>query len=165
MSKRGQPTPEEIRLQLQAILASPAFLGSKRCHQFLEYVCDKSLSGEVGALKERTLAIEIFGRPPGSDLAEDTIVRVSAREVRKRLAQYYVTPEGSEAEIRIDLPPGAYAPEFRYHHPHHEPVAEALPATIPAMEAPPAIRRLRVRLPVAITVGVLILVIVAASVT
>ena len=82
--------------------------------QFLEYVCVKSLAGEAGALKERTVAVEVFGRPPHTDLGEDTIVRVGAREVRKRLAQYYVTAEGAVSEIRIDLPCGAYAPDFRY---------------------------------------------------
>ena len=45
---------------------------------------------------------------------------MSAREVRKRLAQYYVTPEGAAAEVRIDLPPGSYSPEFRYVTAVHE---------------------------------------------
>ena len=108
------PHPDEIRRQLQRILASPVFHGSKRCQQFLEYVCAKSLAGETGALKERSVAVEVFGRRPHSDLGEDTIVRVGAREVRKRLAQYYITSEGALSEIRIDLPSGSYAPEFRY---------------------------------------------------
>src|SRR5580658_6406470 len=108
------PNPEEIGRQLRAILASPVFHGSRRCQQFLEYVCEKSLAGEGSAIKERMIAIDVFGRPPQTDLGEDTIVRVGAREVRKRLAQYYVTPEGAAAEIRIELPSGSYAPEFRY---------------------------------------------------
>ena len=108
------PQPDEIRRQLQQVLASPAFHGSKRCQQFLEYVCAKSLAGEGGALKERSVAVEVFGRPPHIDLGEDTIVRVGAREVRKRLAQYYATAEGAVSEIRIDLPSGSYAPEFHY---------------------------------------------------
>src|SRR6476469_7157923 len=110
----NSPRPDEIRLQLRSILASPAFHGSKRCQQFLEYVCEKSLAGEGGSLKERTVAVEVFGRRPQADLGEDTIVRVGAREVRKRLAVYYVTPEGAGSEIRIDLPSGSYAPDFRY---------------------------------------------------
>ena len=111
----GAPTPEEINSQLRLILASPVFHGSKRCQQFLEYVCEKSLSGEVGALKEKSIAIEVFGRrPDAAGHGEDTIVRVGAREVRKRLAQYYVTPDGSASAILIDLAPGAYVPEFRY---------------------------------------------------
>jgi hypothetical protein len=107
------PGPEAVRRQLEIILASPVFHGSRRCQQFLKCVCEKSLAGEAASLKERTIAIEVFGRQPESDLAEDTIVRVGAREVRKRLAQYYVTPEGAAAEVRIDLPPGSYVPEFR----------------------------------------------------
>jgi hypothetical protein len=88
MPDREMPKPEEVQDQLRTILASPAFHGSKRCQQFLEYVCEKSLGGEAGALKERTVAIDVFGRQPQSELGEDTIVRVGAREVRKRLAQF-----------------------------------------------------------------------------
>ena len=132
------PQPDEIRRQLQQVLASPAFHGSKRCQQFLEYVCAKSLAGEVGALKERSVAVEVFGRPPHIDLGEDTIVRVGAREVRKRLAQYYATSEGSLSEIRIDLPSGSYAPEFHY---VTAVPAREVPATPAAKEAAPKGRR------------------------
>jgi hypothetical protein len=127
-----QPQAEEIRRQLANILASSVFHGSKRCQQFLEYVCQRSLSGDAGALKERTIAVEVFGRQPQIDLGEDTIVRVGAREVRKRLAQYYVTPDGSAAEIRIDLPSGSYAPEFRY-------AVTAVPEKEPAQPAEAAV--------------------------
>ncbi len=126
-----QPSPEEIRRQLANVLASSVFHGSKRCQQFLEYVCERSLAGDTGALKERTIAVEVFGRQPHIDLGEDTIVRVGAREVRKRLAQFYVTPEGAAAEIRIDLPSGSYAPDFHFAAPPEKPVV-LLP-----VEAPP----------------------------
>src|SRR6266478_8212159 len=105
-----RPTHDEVRRQLEAILASPAFHGSKRCQQFLEHVCERTVASRESTLKERTVAIEVFGRQPQSDLGEDTIVRVGAREVRKRLAQYYVSPDGALAEVRIDLPPGTYVP-------------------------------------------------------
>ncbi len=127
-----QPQPDEIRRQLACVLASSVFHGSKRCQQFLEYVCERSLAGDMGALKERTIAVEVFGRQPQIDLGEDTIVRVGAREVRKRLAQYYVTPEGAAAEIRIDLPSGSYAPEF-----HFVVAAPEKPVLIPVVEPPP----------------------------
>jgi hypothetical protein len=131
-NREHQPKPEEIKRQLANILASPVFHGSKRCQQFLEYVCDRSLQGDSGALKERTIAVEVFGRQPHIDLGEDTIVRVGAREVRKRLAQYYVTPEGVAAEIRIDLPSGSYAPDFRY------PIAALEKEAPPILERPAA---------------------------
>ena len=134
INRDHQPTPEEIKRQLANILGSPVFHGSKRCQQFLEYVCDRALQGDLGALKERTIAVEVFGRQPHIDLGEDTIVRVGAREVRKRLAQYYVTPEGVAAEIRIDLPSGSYAPDFRY--PIAAPEKQAPP--LPEKQAPSA---------------------------
>ncbi|HEY3840767.1 MAG TPA: hypothetical protein VGL72_29545 [Bryobacteraceae bacterium] len=111
---RDAPKPDEIRAHVREILKSPAFQGSKRSQQFLVYVCEESLAGGAAALKERTIAVEVFGRNPKSDLADDTIVRVGAREVRKRLVQYYLTPEGAAALVRIDLPTGSYAPEFHY---------------------------------------------------
>jgi len=111
----ARPAHGEVTAQLRIILASPVFNGSKRCQQFLEYVCEKSLSGEAGALKERSLAIDVFGRrPDAAGHGDDTIVRVGAREVRKRLAQYYVTPDGASSPVVIGLAPGSYVPEFRY---------------------------------------------------
>ncbi|HYP14473.1 MAG TPA: hypothetical protein VEQ63_11165 [Bryobacteraceae bacterium] len=133
-----QPSPEEVRLQLHSILDSPAFQGSNRSRQFLQYVCEKSLAGQSGALKEKILAVDVFGRSPESALGEDTIVGVGAREVRKRLAQYYVLPEGAASKVRIDLPSGSYAPEFRYAAPEKQKEVDppaAVPAVVPA--APP----------------------------
>lgn len=124
------PSAEDIRAQVQLILASPSFHGSRRCRQFLEYVCERSLAGDLGALKERAIAIEVFGRRPQSDWAEDTIVRVGAREVRKRLAQYYSTSDGAAAKVRIEVPSGSYAPEFHY--------TAALGVEVPGIASPPA---------------------------
>jgi hypothetical protein len=132
---RNSPGAEEIRRQLRSMLESPVLHGSKRCKQFLEYICEKSLAGEADTLKERTIAVEVFGRAPQSDLGEDTIVRVGAREVRKRLAQYYVTPEGLSAEVHIDLLPGSYAPEFRYTNALKELKEEMVKGRVPAPAA------------------------------
>jgi hypothetical protein len=136
------PKSEEILAQLRAVLLSPAFHGSKRCQQFLEFVCEKSLAGDAGSLKERAIAIEVFGRRPDSGLGEDTIVRVGAREVRKRLAQYYVTADGSSASILIELPSGSYAPEFRYaavrNAAHAAELLQVVTASPPAEEVNPA---------------------------
>jgi hypothetical protein len=109
-------TPPEaaIREHVEQILASATFQSSKRCRQFLDYVCTRRLLGDADALKERTIAIEVFGRRPQSDLGEDTIVRVSARELRKRLVQYYATPEGLATDLRVELPTGSYTPRFHY---------------------------------------------------
>lgn len=99
---------------MELILKSVPFRSTKRCHDFLRYVVAKALEGDTESLKERTLAVEVFGRKADADLGEDSIVRVGAREVRKRLAQYYMT-EGAGDPVRIDLPPGSYVPSFRSH--------------------------------------------------
>ena len=139
----GVPDAREIRRELELILGSGVFRGSKRCQDFLRYVSTKALEGAAETLKERTLAIEVFGRHANRDLAEDSIVRVGAREVRKRLAQYYVA-EGAHDQVRIDLPAGSYVPVFHY----HEDVSESAPVTtivhepLPR-ESPPAIHLLK----------------------
>jgi hypothetical protein len=91
----------------------------------LRYVVEHSLEGHTEHLKERTLGIEVFGRDPDYDTNLDPVVRTSAAEIRKRIAQYYHEP-GHEFEIRIDFPPGFYQPEFR--HPQKPAVVVAGPA-------------------------------------
>jgi hypothetical protein len=69
------------------------------------------LSGQADLLKERTIGIEVFGRSTDYDPGEDATVRVKAGEVRKRLGLYY-SAHGSLDPVRIELPLGAYVPEF-----------------------------------------------------
>ena len=102
-----------IREQAGRLVANPHFSQSRRFPPFLRYVIEKTLSGEEDALKERTLGVEIFGRRPDYDTASDPIVRVTAGEIRKRIAQYYQDP-GHEHELRISLPAGSYIPQFHW---------------------------------------------------
>jgi hypothetical protein len=130
----------EVRRELQRILESAAFRGSHRCTGFLEFVVNKALNGDAESLKERTLAVELFGRKAAADLAEDSIVRVGAREVRKRLSQYYLE-EGSGDSIRIELPSGSYVPVFHQVE-RRQPAAAATPVeTQPAVALPTAAPR------------------------
>ena len=101
---------EEVQQQLQRLLASPVFRNSQRYPALLRYVVEQTLAGEADLLKERTLGIAVFHRTPDYDTNGDPVVRVSAGEVRKRLAQYYQEHPG---ELRIDLPAGSYVPQFR----------------------------------------------------
>jgi hypothetical protein len=98
--------------QLTCILESEFFHGSQRCIQFLEYsvhyVLDERSRDE---LKERTIGMEVFHRPADYDTAQDNIVRVTANEVRKRLAQYY-GKLGPEIGPTIALKRGSYAVTF-----------------------------------------------------
>src|SRR5580692_3260583 len=101
-----------IVAQLERILASPLFKNSKRYPNLLRYVVERTLDGHPDELKERTLGIEVFGREPDYDTNLDPVVRTTAAEIRKRLAQYYQEP-AHDAEVRIDLPLGSYAARFQ----------------------------------------------------
>jgi hypothetical protein len=100
-----------INEQLERLLASSYFSHSKRFPNFLRFVVEQTLAGDAGDIKERTLGIEIFGKDADYDTAADPIVRVTAAEIRKRVAQYYQDPAHGE-ELRITLPSGAYVPQF-----------------------------------------------------
>lgn len=124
----------EVQAELNRLLESPAFRNSKRCREFLEYIVQHTILGPSGALKERLLGVELFQLPQDFDTGQRTIVRVTANEVRKKLAQHYLAESGSHHSVRIELPPGSYSAEFRW-----EPVAEDKPvAEIPAVVPPAA---------------------------
>src|SRR3954470_17056979 len=101
-----------IQAQLERLLANPLFKNSKRYPNLLRYVVERTLDGHPEELKERTLGIEVFGRDPDYDTNLAPVVRTTAAEIRKRLAQYYREPN-HEAEPRIDLPLGSYAAKFQ----------------------------------------------------
>jgi hypothetical protein len=103
---------EAILEQLERILASAAFRNSKRYSKLLQHVVNRALDGHPEDLKERTIGVDVFGRAPDYDTNTDHVVRSVAGEVRRRLAQYYME-SGHEGEIRIELLPGCYIPQFR----------------------------------------------------
>ena len=105
------------REQLNRLLAHPLFTNSKRYPVLLAYTVEQALLGNAGELKERTIGVEAFGREPNYDVNLDPVVRTTAAEVRKRLIQYYYSPDHA-GELIIELPVGTYAPLFREPSPH-----------------------------------------------
>jgi hypothetical protein len=108
---------ELVLHELTAILSSYHFRGSKRYPALLRYVVNAALDNRLSELKERTLGVEVFGRDPRYDVNADPVVRVSAGEVRKRIAQYY-HENGESSRVQIELPLGSYAPEFLLRKPN-----------------------------------------------
>lgn len=106
----------KVRSELDKILRSPAFQSSKRCHDFLEFIVNHTLDGNLDSLSERFLGADLFGRPIDYDTKADAIVRVRANDVRRRLAEYYA--EHQSAPVVISLGTGSYVPEFQW--PAHE---------------------------------------------
>jgi len=102
-----------IEAQVERLLQNSHFSHSRRFPTFLRFVVQHALTGHSDLVKERTLGIEIFGRDADYDTASDPIVRVTAAEIRKRIAQYY-QDSGHENEIRLSLPAGSYVPQFQF---------------------------------------------------
>lgn len=102
-----------VSAQLDRMLANPLFKLSKRYPILLRHVVERALAGDTDNLKERSLGVEVFGRDPSYDTSTDPIVRTTAGEIRKRIAQYY-QEDGHESEVRILLSPGSYVPEFSF---------------------------------------------------
>lgn len=119
----------QVRAHLQAILQSAEFRTSQRCSDFLAFVVEQTLAGLPQGLKERTIGVQVFGRPATYDTNVEGVVRIKASEVRRRLAVYYAGP-GKDDAVRIELPLGGYVPTI---HPQHRPAAEPHPMSEAAL--------------------------------
>jgi hypothetical protein len=104
-------TDAAIASQLEKILANRLFSGSQRYPAFLRFVVEKTLEGEGGTLRERLIGNAVFNRAANYDTNADPVVRITAAEVRRRLAQYYHEPQ-TASEIRIGMRNGSYVPSF-----------------------------------------------------
>lgn len=121
----------EVRAHLRDILTSSVFLNSKRYAAVLKYIVDQTLEGSGDRLKERTIGIEVFQRTPDYDTSTDHAVRSAVAEVRKRLAQYY--QQTPRSQLRIEVLPGSYMPQFRRIE-EHLPTAAAVHSVSESVE-------------------------------
>jgi len=102
------------RQQLERVLASAGFSRNERMARFLRFLVEQHLEGKDGELKESVIAIEVFGRRPDHNPAQDSIVRTEAGRLRARLSEYY-SGEGRRDALVFELPKGGYAPVLRRH--------------------------------------------------
>ena len=148
MSELNGVDKELARKELEALMASRLFDRAPNMGVLFQWVCNKALEGRVEEIKEYNIAVEAFGRPPDFDKRRDSIVRVEAHRLRKRLLQYYEHEDGVGHEVRIQIPPGQYSPVFvRRTTPLDEVVAspaltepapdpEATAVAVPASQSP-----------------------------
>ena len=98
--------------EMRRILESKFFSSSHRSSRFLQHVVERALACEFDSLKERILGIDLFGRSSDFDTDHDSVVRVAASDVRKRLRDFYRAV--TDSSIRIELPPGLYIPHIDF---------------------------------------------------
>jgi hypothetical protein len=107
--------PENLELaksELESVLHSGLFTHAPSLVKFLSYVCAKAFEGKADQIKEYSIAVEALGRKePEYDQKKDSIVRVEAHRLRKRLRHYYAS-EGANHAVQILIPPGQYVPQF-----------------------------------------------------
>lgn len=100
---------EDVLAALRATLATEEFTRSDALSRLLEYVVRGALEGREEGLKEYNLGVDVFHRGADFDPRLDNIVRVQARKLRLRLAEYYRTPRPG---VRIEMARGSYVPVF-----------------------------------------------------
>src|SRR5258708_3370648 len=105
----SMPAPEEIRAQLEKVLASRLFARSTRLCRFLRFSVEESLAGNGGRLKEQIVGTEVFDRKLDYDPRIDPIVRVEARRLRAKLKPYHPSPHRPAPTV-LRLPNAPYLP-------------------------------------------------------
>ncbi len=102
---------QAVLAELEQIVSSRHFSQSRRYPVFLRFIVEAALRGETDLLRERVIGTEVFGREATYDTNADPIVRMTAAEVRKRIAQYYREP-GRDDPTQIEVRAGSYVPIF-----------------------------------------------------
>jgi hypothetical protein len=138
------------RAELQAVLASQLFVRSPTLAHLLSYLCEKKFAGETDQIKEYSVALDVFGRQESFDQDTDSIVRVQANRLRKRLAEYY-SGDGAAHTLRIAIPLGQYVPCFESADRHEE--KEVSAAGTPHEERPSRSTRFPANLKIGLLLG------------
>ena len=104
---------DSVRSHLSTLLAAPQFRDTTRMKRLLRYIVEETLKGRGKRLKGYSIGLEVFDRPDDFDPQADTIVRVQAGQLRRRLDLYY-SKEGRDSKVRILVPKGSYRPKFEF---------------------------------------------------
>jgi hypothetical protein len=111
-------------LLAQRIASSPRFKRAGQLRAFLTYICTRALTDTPEDIPESEIAVSVLKRRGDFNPNEDNIVRVQARQLRRKLQEYFEN-EGSGEELVLTIPKGSYLPEFL---PRPAVIAEVMPA-------------------------------------
>jgi hypothetical protein len=125
---------EAQREELEVVLRSKYFTRAPILAHLLQYLCERLFAGEANQIKEYSVGVEVFNRGADFDQNSDSIVRVEANRLRKRLAEYYAG-EGHSHWLHIAIPLGQYVPEFECMTPLPSESEALQPVLLPAESA------------------------------
>lgn len=124
-------SPEQFQEALARLLRSHTLKSRARLREFLEFVGRLALEGHGAEIKEQAIGVAVFGRPQDYNVQEDTIVRVTARQLRQKIEEYYAS-EGANDPWMIEIPKGSYVPFCCQRDDRRFGAAPGLAAAIPA---------------------------------
>jgi adenylate cyclase len=104
---------DDIRRQVDRILASPEFAVPDRARRVLSYLVNETLAGRADRIKAYSIAIEVFGRDETFDAQNDPVVRIEAGRIRRALERYYLVA-GQTDPVVVSIPKGGYVPKFEW---------------------------------------------------
>jgi hypothetical protein len=134
--KSGLSVPTDPRWVLVGkIVSSQHLKSSPRLCQFLQYVAECAIRESPEEATEQQIGIRVFGRPPGYNSSEDSIVRTHARLLRQKLEAYFAQ-EGKDEQFIVEMPKGHYLPIFVHRterltaseHPHVHAIEDGRPS-------------------------------------
>ncbi len=96
-----------MRAQVERVVGSRIFETSEVHRRLLQYLAEKTLAGEGDRLKEFTVGLEAFGKPPTYDPKHDSIVRLQVGRLRQKLLAYYQS-EGAGDPLVVTVPKGGF---------------------------------------------------------
>jgi hypothetical protein len=99
---------DTIESSVDRVLQSATFRNSPTSRRLLRYLADRSLAGDADQLKEYTIGVDAFSKPPDYDPRQDSTVRIQIGRLRQKLADYY-RDEGKDDPFVVDLPKGHFS--------------------------------------------------------
>jgi hypothetical protein len=122
---------EEKRAAVDKILQSQVFRNTESLRRLLRFLAEKAINGEADQLKEYSVGIDAFGKPPSYDPRQDSAVRIQVGRLRQKLSEYYLN-EGKEDPIIVELPKGGFRLQFESRVPTSHAELEVVSSQIPA---------------------------------
>ena len=117
----------EPEVQLERILNSDTFHASAALRRLLQFLVHKAIAGEADQLKEYSIGVDAFGKPPTYDPRSDAIVRLQVGRLRQKLGDYYRT-EGKDDPIIFELPKGHFKLRWELRSVSIDPIPAAVAA-------------------------------------
>lgn len=113
---------------VERICNSAQLRRSAKLRDLLLYLCHRSWMEGADEIREHEIGVDVFQRPADYDSTQDTLVRVQASQLRKRLEKYFAE-EGLSEPLILEIARGSYVPLL------HERVVEDPPQAGPPSPA------------------------------